>query len=81
MAPTTRHNFLAVAFVDNFSLRDLAAALPEATLAPQDLRLAAPDGGMVFFFTFGAVVFWNVQAARRDAELARLHRRGAARRL
>jgi len=70
----TRHKFLAVAFVDNFSLRDLAAALPEATLAPQDLRLVPPEGGMLFFFTFGAVVFWNVPAARRDAELARLHR-------
>jgi uncharacterized Rmd1/YagE family protein len=74
MAPTTRHSFLAVAFVDNFSLRELAAALPEATMAAQDLRLAPPEGGMVFFHAFGAVVFWNVPPARRDAELARLHR-------
>jgi uncharacterized Rmd1/YagE family protein len=68
-----RHTFLAVAFAENFSLPELAAALPEAKAAAQELRLAPAEGGTVFFYSFGAVVFWNVAQERRDAELARLH--------
>jgi uncharacterized Rmd1/YagE family protein len=71
-----RHSFVAVAFVQNFSLHALAAGLglPEGKLGAQDLRFAPACGGMVFLYSFGAAAFWNVPAAGREAELERLHR-------
>jgi uncharacterized Rmd1/YagE family protein len=68
-----RHTFFAVAFDENFSLRELAAHLPAARSSAQDLRLPLAEG-VVFFYAFGAVVFWNVPPARREAELTRLRR-------
>jgi uncharacterized Rmd1/YagE family protein len=69
-----RHTFVAVAFVENFSLRELAAHLPQARLSAQELHLPLAGVGEVFFFAFGAAVFWNVPPAGREAELARLRR-------
>lgn len=70
---TRVHQFYAVAFVENLSLRQLAPAFPEARLTPHELFMTiAPDGGM-YIFPFGAVVTYDVSAERREAELARLH--------
>ncbi len=71
----TDHQFAAIAFEENLSLRDLAAAFPGSRLGLRDLQLTC-DAGEIFFYPFGAVVFRDVPAPRRDAELARL---GAAR--
>ena len=38
------------------------------------MRLAAGDGGGIFIYPFGAVVFHDVTPERREAELARLYR-------
>src|SRR5438045_5789351 len=38
------------------------------------MRLAAGDGGGIFIYPFGAVVFHDVTPERREAELARLQR-------
>jgi len=72
------HQFYAVAFVENLSLKQLAPAFPEARLTPHELFMPiAPDGGM-YIYPFGAVVSYDVSVEQRDAQLARLHqaRRG-----
>jgi required for meiotic nuclear division protein 1 len=74
MAAPRTHQFAAVAFEENLSLRDLAASYPEARLGLRDMRLAAGDGGGIFIYPFGAVVFHDVTPERREAELARLYR-------
>jgi required for meiotic nuclear division protein 1 len=68
------HSFHAVAFVENFSLKELAPAYPEAKRTPHELWFASPTGGMVFIYPFGAVVFHNVNPETRGAEITRLHR-------
>jgi len=72
MAGTT-HQFTAIAFEENLSLRDLAPAFPGARLSLRELYVQS-DGGEIFLYPFGAVVFHNVPPERREAELARLHR-------
>jgi len=71
-APT--HNFHAVAFVENLSLKDLAAAYPGAVRTPHQLAFSAAGGGDVYIYPFGAIVFRDVAVAEREAELARLGR-------
>src|SRR5476649_325922 len=65
------HQFAAVAFEENLSLRDLAPAFPEARLGPRELRFRVPQGE-VFIYPFGAMVFHDVPIERREAELKRL---------
>jgi hypothetical protein len=45
-APT--HNFHAVAFVENLSLKDLAAAYPGAVRTPHQLGFRTAGGGDVY---------------------------------
>src|SRR6059036_556886 len=68
------HQFAAVAFEENLSLRDLAASFPEARLGLREMRFATGNGGDIFIYPFGAVVFHDVAPERREAELARLYR-------
>jgi uncharacterized Rmd1/YagE family protein len=68
------HTFDAVAFIENLSLRELAAAYPEAKRTPHELSFVSPQGGTVFMYPFGVVVFYDVPVAARDAELTRLYR-------
>ena len=70
------HTFFAAAFVENFPLKELAAAYPEAKRSMRELWFQPPSGGTVFFYHFGAVVFFDVAPEVRAAELKRL---GAAR--
>jgi uncharacterized Rmd1/YagE family protein len=72
-ASGTTHQFAAIAFEENLSLREIAPAFPGSRLGPRDLHVSC-DGGEIFFYPFGAVVFHDVPAERREAELARLHR-------
>jgi required for meiotic nuclear division protein 1 len=66
------HSFFAAAFVENFPLKDLATAYPEAKRSPRELWFQPPTGGVVFMYPFGAVVFMDVTAEARAAELVRL---------
>lgn len=66
------HAFFAVAFVENLSLKEIAAAFPEARGSAHERRLTRPEGGEVFLYPFGVVVFRDVPRAGREAELARL---------
>jgi uncharacterized Rmd1/YagE family protein len=70
--PGPVHTFFATAFVENFPLKDLAAAYPEAKRSPRELWFHPPSGGIVFFYHFGAVVFFDVAPEIRAAELKRL---------
>ena len=68
------YTFHALAFVENFSLKELTARYPEAQRTHHQLWYPAAAGGMVFMFPSGAVVFQNVGQAGREAELLRLRR-------
>jgi uncharacterized Rmd1/YagE family protein len=68
------HTFHALAFVENFSLKDLGIAYPEAKRTHHQMWYRAAAGGTVFFYPSGAVVFYNVGQAGREAELLRLKR-------
>ena len=63
------HTFHALAFVENFSLRDLALRYPEAKRTHHRLWFPAPSGGTVFMFPAGAVVFYDMGQSAREAEL------------
>jgi uncharacterized Rmd1/YagE family protein len=67
------HSYFAVAFAENFSLRELASAYPESRRSARELRYALSEGE-VFLFPFGAAVFCDVPTDSRESELARLHR-------
>ncbi len=69
----TTHEFAAIAFEENLSLRELAPAFPGARLGVRELVVPS-DGGEMFLYPFGAIVFHNVRPERREVELARLHR-------
>jgi required for meiotic nuclear division protein 1 len=73
-AGAPNHVFHAVAFVENLSLKDLAAAYPGARRTPHDLGFRTPGGGDVYIYPFGAVVFRDLPQSEREAELARLGR-------
>jgi hypothetical protein len=68
------HTFFATAFVENFPLKEMAAHYPEAKRTPRELWFSPASGGTVFLYPFGALVFFDVGAEAREAELARLHR-------
>lgn len=68
------HTFHALAFVENFSLRDLAVAFPEAKRTHHQLWFPAVSGGSVYIFASGALVFHNVGQAGRETEVLRLRR-------
>ena len=70
----TIHTFHALAFVENFSLKELAAGYPEAKRTHHRLWFGASGGGMVFMFPSGAVVFQDLAQVAREAEIARLRR-------
>jgi len=67
-----QHKFVAVAFVENFSLRELATHFPTGRRNPHQLAYALPKGGEVFLYPFGAVVFCDVPPHQREEELSRL---------
>jgi required for meiotic nuclear division protein 1 len=68
------HTFHALAFVENFSLKELASRYPQARRTHHRLWFPAATGGTVFMFPSGAVVFQNVGQIGRESELARLRR-------
>jgi len=71
--PGKDHQFAAIAFEENLSLRDLAPAFPGSRVGPRELAVPC-DGGELFLYPFGALVFHDVPPERRDAELERLRK-------
>ena len=70
----TVHTFHALAFIENFSLKELSIHYPEAKRARQQLWYPAAAGGTVFLYSFGVVIFFDVGQAGREGELLRLRR-------
>jgi uncharacterized Rmd1/YagE family protein len=68
------HTFHALAFVENFSLKELAPFYPEAKRVHQYLVYPGAAGGTVFIYSFGAIVFHNLGQAGRETELLRLRK-------
>jgi uncharacterized Rmd1/YagE family protein len=68
------NTFHVLAFVENFSLKALASAYPEARQARHVLTYDAKGGGKVYVYSFGAIVFLDVDPPRRERELARLRK-------
>ena len=66
------HVFRAVAFVENFSLKALASAFPNAHLTPRELRVPLEAGGELWLYPFGAVVFRDTPVEGEERELATL---------
>jgi required for meiotic nuclear division protein 1 len=66
--------FHAIAFPENFSLKELAAIFPEAQRTHHQLWYQVASGGTVFVYPFGVVVFHGVGQAGRESELLRLRR-------
>jgi uncharacterized Rmd1/YagE family protein len=75
LARSRVHEFHAVAFVENFALRELAHAFPGGRLTPHELHLQPAADSDIFLYPFGTVVFHDVALPERERFLARL--RGA----
>ena len=69
------HAFVAVAFVDDLPLDWVASLLPDPKVTPHELCAVLPEGGEVFAFSFGALVFHDVDPSRRDALRQELRQR------
>ena len=67
-----------MAFVENFSLKELGARYSEAKRAHHHLVYQAAAGGTVFIYSFGAVVFVDMGQAGRESELLRLRQTRAS---
>ena len=65
------HSFSAIAFVENFTLRELAGVFPGARITPTELH-SKLDAGDLFVFPFGAIVFHQVPPEARERELSRI---------
>ncbi|HLH76380.1 MAG TPA: RMD1 family protein [Candidatus Binataceae bacterium] len=68
------HQFYAVAFVENLSLRQLVEAFPKARVSAHELHQSLTPQGGFFIYPFGAVVTYDLTAEQRESALARLHR-------
>jgi uncharacterized Rmd1/YagE family protein len=66
---TRQHAFHAVAFAENFVLKDLAQFYPEGKRTARVLRVAQPDGGHIFYYPSGVIVFLNVSSEGKRSEL------------
>jgi uncharacterized Rmd1/YagE family protein len=69
------HQFYAVAFEENFTLKQLAPAFPEARISAHELHLPV-DSGAIYIYPFGAMVTYDLSPDKRDDALLRLRRCG-----
>jgi uncharacterized Rmd1/YagE family protein len=78
IAPSTslsgarNHQFYAVAFEENFSLRHVATFFPDARTTSYVSYRSLPGGGGMYIYAFGAVVIHDAPPESREAELNRL---------
>jgi uncharacterized Rmd1/YagE family protein len=81
MTAAREHEYHAIAFVENFPLREMSADITGAAMPVpvsgrplSDLRRPLGEGE-VFYFSFGAIVFRDIAPDDREAEIARLGRK------
>jgi uncharacterized Rmd1/YagE family protein len=72
MAAPRTHQFNAIAFEENFSLRQLAPVFPQARLSTHRMYLPIEADGAMYIYPFGAVVTYDIGVSRREAELSKL---------
>jgi uncharacterized Rmd1/YagE family protein len=70
--PSRIHQFYAVAFEENFSLKQIAPSFPEAKSSPLELFLPVDSDGGIYIFPFGAIVTHDVPAEHRERVFSRL---------
>lgn len=70
--PGRIHRFYAVAFEENFLLKQIAPAFPEARLSPLEMYLPIDADGGLYIFPFGAIVTHDVPPAHRAPMFERL---------
>jgi uncharacterized Rmd1/YagE family protein len=70
--PSRIHQFYAVAFEENFSLKQIAPSFPEARSSPLELFLPEDSDGGIYIFPFGAIVTHDVPAEHRERVFSRL---------
>lgn len=70
------HRFIATAFKTDFNLARLPAEWNSGIVTdPKEIRAKRVlGGGMVYAFSYGALVFWNVEGGERVAEIDNLSR-------
>jgi len=68
---TRTHDFHALAFAENFALRELSQAYSEARRSAREVRYSIGNGE-VFLYPFGAIVFHDVPPEIRESEISRL---------
>jgi required for meiotic nuclear division protein 1 len=66
------HQFNAIAFEENLSLRQLAPVFPQARPSAHRLYLPTMPDGAMYIYPFGAVVMHDMPVNRRESELAKL---------
>jgi required for meiotic nuclear division protein 1 len=71
-ASARMHQFYAVAFEENLSLRQLAPFFPDARIGAHEIYAPIGSGGGLYVYSFGALVTHDVSPDRREGELARL---------
>ena len=69
------HSFHAVAFAENFSLKDLASSYGAVRRPAGDLHQVLDGEREAFLYPFGVIVFHDVDPERREEEIARLRSR------
>jgi uncharacterized Rmd1/YagE family protein len=68
------HQFYAVAFVENLSLKQLTIAFPGARVSVHELYFPLAGTSGMYVYPFGAVALIDVPPEQREEQLARLHR-------
>lgn len=68
------HQFYAIAFEENLSLRQLAPFFPSARVSAHEIYTPIGVGGGVYIYSFGALVTHDIAADRRESEMSRLRR-------
>jgi len=66
------HQFHAIAFEENLSLRQLTSAFPGARITAHELYLPVEPAGGIYVYPFGALVTCDVPQEGREANLTRL---------
>jgi uncharacterized Rmd1/YagE family protein len=74
-ATTRLHQFFAIAFEENLTLRQIASAFPGARVSALELYLPLPPAGGLYIFPFGALVTHDISPDQRETELYRLRER------
>lgn len=75
MSRRTQHTFSAIAYEQNFNMKEVAKLFPEGKASPLDLSIAGADGTHLFFYPFGAVAFHNIPPDQREPHVKKLEER------